>query len=141
MVARDLMAAKGPAVFCVGRDQPIKEVISLLAGLGIGAVAVSDDTRNLDGILSERDILRALDERGAEALALTAGDLMTADVFTCNADTQVTEVLATMVDYGVRHLPVVGDDGLEGMISMRDVVELRLKALEDEVASLRQAAA
>ncbi len=138
MVARELMASKGPAVFCVGKDQSINEVIGLLSGMGIGAVAVSDDNKNLDGILSERDILQALDERGAEALVLTAGDLMTADVFTCNADTLVAEVLSTMVDYGVRHLPVVGDDGLEGMISMRDVVQLRLKTLESEIESLRR---
>ena len=138
MVARDLMASKGPAVFCVARDQPINEVIGLLSGMGIGAVVVSDDNKNLDGILSERDILLALDERGAEALLLTAGDLMTADVFTCTSDTLVAQVLSTMVDYGVRHLPVVGDHGLEGMISMRDVVQLRLSALEKEVDHLRR---
>ncbi len=138
MVARDLMASKGPAVFAVGKDQPIKDVIGLLSGMGIGAVVVSDDNRNLDGILSERDILLALDERGAEVLELRAGDLMTADVVTCNGETLVAKVLATMVDYGVRHLPVVGEDGLEGMISMRDVVQLRLSVLENEVESLRR---
>jgi CBS domain-containing protein len=106
--------------------------------MAIGAVVVSDDNKNLDGILSERDILLALDERGAEALLLTAGDLMTADVFTCTSDTLVAQVLSTMVDYGVRHLPVVGDHGLEGMISMRDVVQLRLSALEKEVDHLRR---
>jgi CBS domain-containing protein len=63
---------------------------------------------------------------------------MTADVVTCNGETLAAKVLATMVDYGVRHLPVVGEDGLEGMISMRDVVQLRLSVLENEVESLRR---
>ena len=134
----ELLEAKGSAVFAVDSSQPISEVVNILAIAWIGAVAVADDGKNIDGILSERDVLKALDANGAEALKMKAGDLMTSDVVTCDASTPISDVVGMMIDYGVRHMPVVGDDGLEGMISMRDIVETHVQDLEREVELLRK---
>lgn len=136
MKVGELLAQKGNAVYAVDSSQSIGEVVSILAGSAIGAVAVVDEGRHIEGIVSERDILMTLDASGADALDMTTKDLMSSDVLTCDSETEVADVVTTMNEYGVRHMPVVGDNRLVGMISMRDIVEIRIVDLEKEVEVL-----
>jgi CBS domain-containing protein len=133
----ELLLQKGHAVYYVGSSQSIREVVSILAGSAIGAVAVVDHGSHIDGIVSERDIVKAIDASGADALDMTVKDVMSCDVLTCNSETLVADVVTMMKDYGVRHMPVVGENTLEGMVSIRDLVNIRIADLEQEVEDLK----
>jgi CBS domain-containing protein len=124
-------------VYSVDSSKSIGEVVNILAGSAIGAVAVVDDGRHIEGIISERDILKALSASGADVLDRKAKDLMSSDVVTCDSETLVADVVTLMNEYGVRHMPVVGEQGLEGMLSMRDIIEIRIVDLEREVEDLK----
>ena len=98
---------------------------------------VSDDGRHIDGIVSERDVVRALAAHGASALGRTVASAMSADVVTCAAGDSVEELMVSMTERRIRHLPVVDDEGLlAGIISIGDVVKARLGQLETENQAL-----
>ena len=137
MKVGELLLQKGYAVYSVDSSQSIREVVSILAGSAIGAVAVVDDGSHIDGIVSERDIVKAIDASGADALDMTAKDLMSCDVLTCDSETLVADVVTMMNEYGVRHMPVVDENTLAGMVSIRDLVEIRIADLEQEVEDLK----
>ena len=137
MKVGELLLRKGYAVYSVDSSQSIREVVSILAGSAIGAVAVVDDGSHIDGIVSERDIVKAIDASGADALDMTAKDLMSCDVLTCDSETLVADVVTMMNEYGVRHMPVVDENALAGMVSIRDLVEIRIADLEQEVEDLK----
>ncbi len=137
MKVGELLLQKGYAVYSVESSQSIREVVSILAGSAIGAVAVVDDGSHIDGIVSERDIVKAIDASGADALDMTAKELMSCDVLTCDSETLVADVVTKMNEYGVRHMPVVDKNALEGMVSIRDLVEIRIADLEQEVEDLK----
>lgn len=128
---------KGTEVVHVAPDRTVAEVLDVLAVHGIGAVVVSGDGRHIDGVLSERDVVRALARAGAQVLDLLARDLMCPDVVTCRPDTTVEEVMAMMTDHRVRHVPVLVDGALAGLVSIGDVVKDRIAALELEARSLQ----
>lgn len=128
---------KGTEVVHVAPDRTVAEVLDVLAVHGIGAVVVSGDGRHIDGVLSERDVVRALARAGAQVLDLRARDLMCPDVVTCRPDTTVEEVMAMMTDHRVRHVPVLVDGALAGLVSIGDVVKDRIAALELEARSLQ----
>ena len=133
----DILARKGRDVDIVRPDSYVSTVVSLLKLKGIGALVVSDDGKTVSGIISERDVVRGLAEHGAAVLELSVADLMTANVRTCRAGMKVTEAMAEMTSRRIRHLPVVGAGGLEGIISIGDVVKQRLDELETETSVLR----
>jgi CBS domain-containing protein len=134
----ELLLHKGYAVYSVESTQSAGDVVSILAKSAIGAVAVVDDGAHIEGIISERDILKALDASGVDVLDKKAKDLMSSDVVTCDSETTVGDVVTMMNEFGVRHMPVVTDDKLEGMLSMRDLVEIRIVDLEREVDELKK---
>ena len=121
---------------------PLLVTILVLAGrlLGcrcrVGALVVSADGRSVDGIVSERDVVRALHERGAGLLADPVSSVMTAQVHTCVPTAGVEELARTMTEHRVRHVPVVEDGALVGIVSIGDVVKARLDELEEERAQL-----
>ncbi len=131
-----LLTGKGADVVTVGPDTTTEEVVAVLARHRIGAVVVSADGRAIDGVLSERDVVRALAADGAAALGRPAAELMTSTVVTCQPDTTVEELMATMTDRRIRHVPVVVDGALAGVVSIGDVVKDRIAALEHEAQAL-----
>lgn len=131
-----LLQQKGPDVVTVAPGVPISEVVSVLTQNRIGAVVVSADGHHIDGVLSERDIVEALAERGAEILESRAEEHMSSEVFTCQPDTTVETLMATMTDHRVRHVPVLVDGELAGLVSIGDVVKDRISSLENETQVL-----
>lgn len=138
MSVRAILKVKGSNVVTVRTDTPAKDAIAMMAREGIGSVVVSDDGEKVAGILSERDIIRALDKKGANLLNLTAGDLMTRSVTTATIDMHILHVLETMTAGRFRHMPVVEDGRLVGMVSIGDAVKARLDILESETTQLKE---
>ena len=131
-----LMRSKGRDVATIDGGEPVRAALEALARHGIGALVVSADGRRIDGIVSERDVARALHERGAAVLAEPVSAVMTADVRTCSPDTGVHDLARMMTDHRIRHVPVVVDGALAGIVSIGDVVKARLDELEAERAQL-----
>ena len=131
-----LLQVKGSDVVTVRTEITIAEVCRVLAENGIGAVVVTDDGTTIAGVLSERDIVRALAEPHPQVLDATAGSLMTAEVVTCQPDTTLDEVMATMTDRRIRHVPVVVDGKLTGLVSIGDVVKHHIATLEHETKAM-----
>jgi CBS domain-containing protein len=131
-----LLRHKGPDVATIDGDESVRTALELLARHGIGALIVSSDGKRIDGIVSERDVARGLHERGAGLLADPVSSLMTADVQTCRKDSSVHDLARLMTDHRVRHVPVVDDGVLVGIVSIGDVVKARLDELEAERAQL-----
>jgi CBS domain-containing protein len=128
-----LLRHKGHEVATIDGSESVRTALALLAERGVGALVVSSDGRHVEGIVSERDVARGLDGRGAELLTDPVSSLMTAEVHTCKPAARVTDLAQTMTDHRVRHVPVVDDDGaLVGIVSIGDVVKARLDELEDE---------
>ncbi len=139
MLIRELLARKGQIVVTIAKDANVREAIEMLADSYIGAVPVSDDGRHVEGIISERDVIEELRLQGPEALELRVADLMTEDVISCNSSDKISDVVESLDLHRIRHMPVLDGEGcLEGVISIRDVVELRLKDLEQEVTILNR---
>jgi CBS domain-containing protein len=131
-----ILSVKGSTVATIAPDDPIREAVNELRLRGVGALVVSIDGRHIDGILSERDIVRRLAERGEAVLAEPVSSVMTAEVRTCRADDNLEDLARTMTEHRFRHLPVVTDGQLVGIISIGDVVKARLTQLEDETRQL-----
>jgi CBS domain-containing protein len=127
-----LLRRKGPAVTTVDGSQSVRTALAMLAEHGIGALVVSSDGKQVEGIVSERDVARGLHERGAGLLAEPVSSLMTAQVHTCPSDANVHALAQTMTEHRVRHVPVVDDGVLVGIVSIGDVVKARLDELEEE---------
>ena len=115
----------------------VAEVVALLRGKGIGALVVSQDGVAIDGIVSERDILRGLAEHGAGALAMPVKDVMTNEVVTCGPDENIRELMMVMTAHRFRHIPVVENGALCGIISIGDLVKHRLEETEREAQAMR----
>jgi len=136
MTVSAILKHKGHDVATVPPDHTIAAVVSLLAARRIGAVVVMQGT-HLAGILSERDVMYALAQHGAAALALTAGALMTTDVRTATPATTYDQANRAMTDGRFRHMPVLDHGRLAGIVSIGDVVKARMMEQETEVDGLR----
>jgi CBS domain-containing protein len=127
-----LLRHKGREVATIDGSESVRAALRLLAEKGIGALVVSSDGSAIDGILSERDVARGLHTRGAGLLAEPVSSVMTAQVHTCSPHASVHDLAQTMTDHRVRHVPVVEDGALIGIVSIGDVVKARLDELEEE---------
>ena len=107
-----------------------------LARHNVGAMVVVDETGTLVGIVSERDVVRGLDERGAELLHVPVAQIMTSRVVTCGPNEAVDSLAATMTERRIRHMPVVEDGRLVGIVSIGDVVRSRIEQLESHQEQL-----
>ena len=132
----DVLRAKGTQVVTVTPDATVHHLLAVLAEHRIGAVVVSHDGAVVDGIASERDIVRALAERGAAVMSEEVTAIYTAEVHTVTPQTPLEEVMRMMTEHRVRHAPVVVDGGLRGIVSIGDVVKNRIDELETEQAHL-----
>ena len=136
MHIRQLLRRKGADVATVDPGASVRDALALLAARRIGALVVSTDGRTVQGIVSERDVARGLHERGAALLADPVSAVMTAEVHSCGPDSSVHDLARLMTDRRVRHVPVVEDGALVGIVSIGDVVKARLDELEAERAQL-----
>ncbi len=132
MQISSLLRRKGHEVATIPGSESVRAALALLAEHGIGALVVSSDGRRVEGIVSERDVARGLHERGAGLLTDPVSTLMTTTVHTCTSEQNVHALAQTMTDHRVRHVPVVADGELVGIVSIGDVVKARLDELEEE---------
>ncbi len=135
MTIAAILKEKGGDVISVTPQARVTEIAATIASRRIGAVVVLDETQ-LAGIVSERDVVKAIAAHGGAALELTARDIMTSKVVTATPQTSVQEAMTLMDDGYFRHLPVIADGDLVGIISVRDVVRARIRHQEAEVDSL-----
>ena len=128
----DVLKAKpSHEVVTIGPDAGVRELLARLSEHNVGALIVSSDGSTIDGIVSERDVVRHLHSDGT-VINNTVQAIMTAVVQTCDQDTQVDELMKTMTERRIRHVPVVEDGRLVGIISIGDVVKHRIDQLEFE---------
>jgi len=128
----NLLSAKGSSVATIAPDATVADAISELRGHGIGALVVSSDTHHIEGIVSERDIVRALAERAQTLLEEPVSSIMSANVTTCSPDAHVESLMSVMTERRIRHVPVVRDGQLCGIVSIGDVVKNRIDELEKD---------
>lgn len=137
MNVKQILDLKGRNVFSVQPEISIREFARLVSEKKIGAAPVTNGNNSLVGVISERDIARGLDTHGGELCSKTVGELMTADVISCNPDNTVSDVVALMSKHGIRHIAVLDGEALTGFISIRDLVFNRLSQLELDNETLR----
>ncbi len=128
----DVLRSKGDTVVTVDPGETVTRLLALLDEHGIGAMVVSSDGRAVHGIVSERDVVRRLHSDGPGLLERTVGDIMTSDVHTCEPDVAIDDLMRLMTDRRVRHVPVVRDGALAGIVSIGDVVKHRIDELTSE---------
>jgi CBS domain-containing protein len=134
-----ILYGKGHEVATIGPDASVAEAVALLREHNVGALVVVDAESRIAGILSERDIVRALAEETighTGILERQVSDLMTREVATCGSRSSVNDLMRVMTDRRIRHVPVVDDDELNGIVSIGDVVKKRIDELEDERSTL-----
>lgn len=137
MSVAHILKKKGNAVITVEPTQTLHEVACILAKHRIGAVIVVDAAGGIAGIMSERDVVRALANEGAAALERAAREFMTVKVRTCTPRDTEAGLMGLMTEHRIRHLPVVEDGKLAGMISIGDVVKLRIEMIEREAEEMK----
>lgn len=132
-----ILAVKGGEVVMVSDTMVIKDVIALLHTHGIGAVLVTDEEAEVIGVLSERDIIHGLAKTGPAMLEQTARTIMTSPVVTCRPTDSVPEVMTLITHRRIRHVPVVEDGNLLGIVSIGDLVKRRIEEVEHEAEALK----
>ena len=136
MQVSSLLEKKQQDIATISQERTVNDALLLLKERGIGALVVTGPQPPLVGIFSERDAVRAIATSGADALNMTVAELMSTDVKTCDLTTTVTELMGLMTERRIRHLPVVHEQQLVGMISIGDVVKARFDELEHEKRDL-----
>ncbi len=137
MTAARILSRKDTGTITIKSSAKISQAINVLSENNIGAVIVSDDGHSVSGILSERDIVHGLSQSGASLLETMVGNIMTTNVQTCSLTDTLGNLLAIMTERRFRHLPVIEDNRLVGIVSIGDVVKLRLDDLVTEAEALR----
>ena len=132
MRINDVTRHKGTDVVTISPDASVGDLLDLLSRNGIGAVVVSQDGRAVEGIVSERDVVRHLQARGAVVLDVLVADIMTSEVATCAPTDDVEQLMRQMTELRVRHVPVVENGVLHGIVSIGDLVKHRIDELQLE---------
>lgn len=137
MTVRAILAEKGTDVHTLAPGGTLLEATRTLGEHKVGALVVADANRKILGILSERDIVRAVADKGSSALEKKVDAVMTKNVTTCSEETTVTELMAMMTEGRFRHLPVADNGKLTGIISIGDVVKKRMAEIEREAEEIK----
>jgi len=137
MFVSDILAQKGGLVFTVSPGTTVAQAAQHLSTRRIGSVLVMDGTNTIAGIVSERDLVRAMARHGGDALDLEVRQVMTREVVTCHPDDPIERVMGLMTAGRFRHLPVEDRGELIGLISIGDVVKARLEETQHEAEALK----
>jgi CBS domain-containing protein len=132
-----ILKRKGHRVITVTPDHGVADVANLLASHRIGCIPVVDSANHIIGMISERDIVRGISEHGGAITAARVASLMTTEITTCTPTDTVAALMGVMTERRIRHLPVIWDGQLHGMISIGDLVKARLDEAQQEVEALR----
>lgn len=136
-ILRGKTAPAGSEVVSISPDSTVAEVVASLSEHRVGALVVAENDR-VAGIVSERDVVRSLHERGADLLTVAVRDIMTSSVFSCGPDDDVDRIAETMTERRIRHMPVLVGEEMIGLVSIGDVVKSRIEQLEVDRGQLEQ---
>lgn len=125
-----LLAMKGSAVATIRGDATVADAVGELSRRHVGALVVSNDGHRIDGIVSERDVVRKMSECGGDVVRELVSTIMSSTVYTCSPDDDTETLMRTMTERRIRHVPVVDGDRLAGIVSIGDVVKDRIEELE-----------
>ncbi len=137
MAVAHILRQKGTSVVTVEPSDSVQTIVDILARHRIGAVVVVDGAGGIAGIVSERDVVRAMAGHAAAVLDKTAKDIMTVKVLTCGPADSEAELMQLMTEHRIRHLPVIANGRVAGMISIGDVVKLRIESMEAEAHHMK----
>ena len=137
MVAADILRQKGSDVLTITADELVATAASVLSHNRIGALVVVDLRERPTGLISERDIVGCLARRGSGALRMEVGEVMGDGLITCRPEDEVRDLMALMTRRRVRHVPVVADGQLQGIVSIGDIMKSRLDEVQLETNVLR----
>jgi CBS domain-containing protein len=137
MLVDNILQAKGTLVHTLPATASISEAVDILNAHNIGAVVVTDENNLVVGILSERDVVRQLGGDPAHTLSRSVGDCMSSSVITCSRDTDIAMVMERMTTFRIRHIPVIENGDLVGIVSIGDVVKRKIEEAEQEASALR----
>lgn len=138
MKVEQILQSKGVEVFAVSETSPVSDAVSMLNEKNIGAVVVKSSAGDAVGILSERDVVRKLGAEGAQTLQKPVSEFMTPNPFTCSPETTVDELMAEMTEKRIRHMPVVREGKMVGLVSIGDVVKRKIAETEQEAQALKE---
>jgi CBS domain-containing protein len=138
MIVESLLKTKGTSVYTIERRKQLSETVRLLADKRIGAAVVVDQVGALCGVLSERDVVQAIARQGSPALSRPVSDFMSVEVVTCRLHDTVDALMELMTKRRIRHLPVVEDGAIRGIVSIGDVVKWRIAETVMEAEALRE---
>jgi CBS domain-containing protein len=136
MQVAKILARKGADVFTIEPDATVAVAIAELGARRVGALIVSSDGTTVAGIVSERDVVRRLADVGPAVLDQPVSSVMTAEVVTCTPSATTEELMGVVTERRIRHVPVLDDDRLTGLVSIGDVVAARVRELEEEAQLL-----
>ena len=137
MAVAHILRQKGTSVFTVEPGDSVQTIVDMLARHRVGAVVVVDPFGGIAGIVSERDVVRAMVGDASAVVGKTARDIMTAKVRTCSPNDSDAELMQMMTEGRIRHLPVVANGRVAGMVSIGDVVKLRMESMEAEADQMK----
>ena len=138
MIVNRILSVKGRDVATIEPNRSLSEAAKVLAERRIGALLVVDGHRPVSGVISERDIVRAVATQGAKALDEPVSRFMTGKVVTCTGETSINDIMELMTQQKFRHIPVVEGGQLSGIVSIGDVVKLRLEEVEAETQAIKE---
>lgn len=139
MDIQSILKNKGHNVLTITPDTTVAEAIQTMVDKGISALVVSTDGRRIAGILSDRDVIRMIAERGTDIMEVPVEEVMTTKVVTCMPSDRVAAIMNAMTELRIRHIPVVDDNNLlTGLVSIGDVVKWRLDEVQFETEAMRE---
>ena len=138
MILAELMRGKSQNVIKIKSSDCIADAATALTENKIGALLVDDDSGNIVGILSERDIVGGMGPHGADLHDVSVSELMTSDLIKCAPGDNVLEAMAMMTDRRIRHLPIYDGDNFVGFVSIGDLVKCRISEVQAEAEAMRQ---
>lgn len=128
----DVLRRKGDLVVTIAPEDTVRTLLDALAQYKVGALVVSSGGGRLDGIVSERDVVRHLHSQGPDVLDAPVSSIMTVDLHTAGPQDSIDDLMVLMTDKRIRHVPVVVDETLVGIVSIGDVVKHRIEELQSE---------
>ena len=137
MKVENILNAKGVEVFSVRQDASVSEAVSVLNDRNIGAVIVTNGDNDVVGILSERDVVRRLGSKGSAVMSMPVSECMTPSPYTCSPGSTIDELMEEMTNKRIRHLPVMNDGRIVGVVSIGDVVKRKIDLAEREAKALK----